>query len=103
MLALVAPAWAHPERRVEYAYSARACARAAGLDAGNGQLATPRSGGICPAVLEVAAVSMPDAVLGGRVCVYVVTRPGTELTWRRSAGPWRTPAWPATRSPSASS
>lgn len=33
-----------------------------------------------PAVLEAAAVSMPDAVLGERVCAYVVTRPGTGLT-----------------------
>ncbi|MGH3280042.1 MAG: (2,3-dihydroxybenzoyl)adenylate synthase, partial [Trebonia sp.] len=33
-----------------------------------------------PIVSQVAAVAMPDAVLGERVCVYVVPRPGTELT-----------------------
>jgi salicylate---CoA ligase len=33
-----------------------------------------------PAVSQVAAVSMPDPVLGERVCLYVVTRPGAELT-----------------------
>jgi 2,3-dihydroxybenzoate-AMP ligase len=33
-----------------------------------------------PAVSQVAAVSMPDKVLGERVCLYVVTRPGAELT-----------------------
>jgi salicylate---CoA ligase len=33
-----------------------------------------------PAVLEVAAVAMPDAALGERVCVYIVPRPGAELT-----------------------
>lgn len=33
-----------------------------------------------PAVGQVAAVSMPDPVLGERVCLYVVTRPGAELT-----------------------
>jgi non-ribosomal peptide synthetase component E (peptide arylation enzyme) len=33
-----------------------------------------------PAVSQVAAVSMPDPVLGERVCLYVVTRPGADLT-----------------------
>lgn len=33
-----------------------------------------------PAVSHVAAVAMPDAVLGERVCLYVVPRPGTEVT-----------------------
>jgi 2,3-dihydroxybenzoate-AMP ligase len=33
-----------------------------------------------PAVSQVAAVAMPDAVLGERVCLYVVPRPGAELT-----------------------
>jgi 2,3-dihydroxybenzoate-AMP ligase len=33
-----------------------------------------------PAVSQVAAVAMPDAVLGERVCVYVVPRPGTTVT-----------------------
>jgi len=33
-----------------------------------------------PAVSHAAAVAMPDAVLGERVCLYVVPRPGTEVT-----------------------
>ena len=33
-----------------------------------------------PVVSQVAAVSMPDAVLGERVCLYVVPKPGAELT-----------------------
>ncbi|TDD09398.1 2,3-dihydroxybenzoate-AMP ligase [Nonomuraea deserti] len=33
-----------------------------------------------PAVGQVAAVAMPDAVLGERVCLYVVPRPGTTVT-----------------------
>ncbi|WP_324786593.1 (2,3-dihydroxybenzoyl)adenylate synthase [Streptomyces sp. H51] len=33
-----------------------------------------------PAVSQVAAVAMPDPVLGERVCVYAVLRPGTSLT-----------------------
>ena len=33
-----------------------------------------------PAVSQVAAVAMPDAVLGERVCLYVVPRAGAELT-----------------------
>jgi 2,3-dihydroxybenzoate-AMP ligase len=33
-----------------------------------------------PAVSQVAAVAMPDAVLGERVCVYVVPRPGAAVT-----------------------
>jgi 2,3-dihydroxybenzoate-AMP ligase len=33
-----------------------------------------------PAVSQVAAVAMPDPVLGERVCLYVVTRPGADLT-----------------------
>jgi salicylate---CoA ligase len=33
-----------------------------------------------PAVSQVAAVAMPDAVLGERVCVYVVPRPGGSVT-----------------------
>jgi 2,3-dihydroxybenzoate-AMP ligase len=33
-----------------------------------------------PAVSQVAAVSMPDPVLGERVCVYVVARPGASVT-----------------------
>jgi 2,3-dihydroxybenzoate-AMP ligase len=33
-----------------------------------------------PAVSQVAAVAMPDAVLGERVCVYVVPRPGATVT-----------------------
>jgi salicylate---CoA ligase len=33
-----------------------------------------------PAVSQVAAVAMPDAELGERVCVYVVLRPGATLT-----------------------
>jgi salicylate---CoA ligase len=33
-----------------------------------------------PAVSQVAAVAMPDPVLGERVCVYVVPRPGTTVT-----------------------
>jgi 2,3-dihydroxybenzoate-AMP ligase len=32
------------------------------------------------AVSQVAAVAMPDAVLGEKVCVYVVTRPGESIT-----------------------
>lgn len=36
-----------------------------------------------PEVSEVAAVAMPDPELGERVCVYVVTRPGAELTLER--------------------
>jgi non-ribosomal peptide synthetase component E (peptide arylation enzyme) len=31
-------------------------------------------------VLSVAAVAMPDADLGERVCVYVVPRPGATVT-----------------------
>lgn len=33
-----------------------------------------------PAVSQVAAVAMPDADLGERVCVYAVLKPGAELT-----------------------
>ncbi|MBP2320376.1 2,3-dihydroxybenzoate-AMP ligase [Kibdelosporangium banguiense] len=33
-----------------------------------------------PAVAQVAAVAMPDPVLGERVCLYVVPRPGTAIT-----------------------
>ncbi len=33
-----------------------------------------------PGVSQVAAVAMPDAVLGERVCVYVVPRPGATVT-----------------------
>jgi salicylate---CoA ligase len=33
-----------------------------------------------PVVSQVAAVAMPDAELGERVCVYVVLRPGATLT-----------------------
>lgn len=33
-----------------------------------------------PAVSQVAAVAMPDAVLGERVCLYVVLRPGATVT-----------------------
>jgi 2,3-dihydroxybenzoate-AMP ligase len=33
-----------------------------------------------PAVSQVAAVAMPDAVLGERVCLYVVPRPGAIVT-----------------------
>ncbi|MCF7547554.1 (2,3-dihydroxybenzoyl)adenylate synthase [Pseudonocardia sp. WMMC193] len=33
-----------------------------------------------PAVAQVAAVAMPDAQLGERVCVYVVPRPGATVT-----------------------
>jgi 2,3-dihydroxybenzoate-AMP ligase len=33
-----------------------------------------------PAVSQVAAVAMPDAVLGERVCLYVVPRTGADLT-----------------------
>jgi len=33
-----------------------------------------------PVVSQVAAVAMPDAVLGEKVCLYVVTRPGTTVT-----------------------
>jgi non-ribosomal peptide synthetase component E (peptide arylation enzyme) len=33
-----------------------------------------------PAVSQVAAVAMPDAVLGERVCVYIVPRPGATVT-----------------------
>ncbi len=33
-----------------------------------------------PAVRQVAAVAMADAVLGERVCVYVAVRPGTSVT-----------------------
>ncbi|MEU4227786.1 AMP-binding protein [Nonomuraea sp. NPDC026600] len=33
-----------------------------------------------PAVSQAAAVAMPDRVLGERVCVYVVPRPGTTIT-----------------------
>jgi 2,3-dihydroxybenzoate-AMP ligase len=32
-----------------------------------------------PAVMQAAAVAMPDADLGERVCLYVVPRPGAEL------------------------
>jgi 2,3-dihydroxybenzoate-AMP ligase len=33
-----------------------------------------------PDVSQVAAVAMPDPALGERVCLYVVTRPGTAIT-----------------------
>ena len=33
-----------------------------------------------PAVRQVAAIAMPDPILGERVCVYVVTRPGDTVT-----------------------
>ena len=33
-----------------------------------------------PEVGEVAAVAMPDPVLGERVCLYLVPRPGASLT-----------------------
>jgi 2,3-dihydroxybenzoate-AMP ligase len=33
-----------------------------------------------PAVSQVAAVAMPDDILGERVCLYVVTRPGTTVS-----------------------
>ena len=33
-----------------------------------------------PGVSQVAAVAMPDRVLGERVCVYVVAKPGTTVT-----------------------
>jgi 2,3-dihydroxybenzoate-AMP ligase len=33
-----------------------------------------------PGVSQVAAVAMPDAVLGERVCLYVVPRPGAQVT-----------------------
>ena len=33
-----------------------------------------------PDVKQVAAVAMPDPLLGERVCLYVVARPGTQLT-----------------------
>ncbi len=33
-----------------------------------------------PAVAQVAAVAMPDPVLGERVCLYVVPRPGASVT-----------------------
>ncbi|MEW2503754.1 AMP-binding protein [Amycolatopsis sp. NPDC047767] len=33
-----------------------------------------------PAVRQVAAVAMPDEVLGERVCLYVVAKPGTSVT-----------------------
>jgi salicylate---CoA ligase len=33
-----------------------------------------------PAVAEVAAVAMPDATLGERICLYVVPRPGATVT-----------------------
>jgi salicylate---CoA ligase len=33
-----------------------------------------------PAVAQVAAVAMPDPVLGERLCVYVVARPGQSVT-----------------------
>ena len=36
--------------------------------------------GGCPKVKQVAVVSSPDEVLGERVCAYVVTRDGSELT-----------------------
>jgi len=36
-----------------------------------------------PEVSEVAAVAMPDPVLGERVCVYVVPKPGGNLTLER--------------------
>jgi 2,3-dihydroxybenzoate-AMP ligase len=45
-----------------------------------------------PAVRQVAAVAMPDPVLGERVCVYVVPRPGVTVTldevraWMDAAG-----------------
>jgi 2,3-dihydroxybenzoate-AMP ligase len=35
---------------------------------------------LMPAVSQVAAVAMPDPVLGERVCVYVVPRPGATAT-----------------------
>jgi len=33
-----------------------------------------------PAVSQVAAVAMPDDILGERVCLYVVTKPGTTVS-----------------------
>jgi salicylate---CoA ligase len=33
-----------------------------------------------PGIAQVAAVAAPDAVLGERVCVFVVPRPGTDIT-----------------------
>jgi len=33
-----------------------------------------------PAVCQVAAVAMPDDILGERVCLYVVTKPGTTVS-----------------------
>jgi 2,3-dihydroxybenzoate-AMP ligase len=36
-----------------------------------------------PEVSEVAAVATPDPVLGERVCLYVVPRPGSDLTLER--------------------
>jgi 2,3-dihydroxybenzoate-AMP ligase len=33
-----------------------------------------------PGVAQVAAVAMPDPVLGERLCVYVVPRPGQSVT-----------------------
>jgi len=32
-----------------------------------------------PDILDVAAVSMPDPVLGEKVCIYVVTREGRQV------------------------
>jgi acyl-CoA synthetase len=37
------------------------------------------------AVVEAAAVSMPDARLGEKVCIYVVARPGLEFTFETMA------------------
>jgi acyl-CoA synthetase len=35
----------------------------------------------CPRVHQAAIVSRPDEVMGERVCAYVVTRDGTDLSW----------------------
>ena len=39
-----------------------------------------------PDVKQVAAVAMPDPLLGERVCLYVVARPGTQLTLEEIRG-----------------
>jgi 2,3-dihydroxybenzoate-AMP ligase len=39
-----------------------------------------------PAVRQVAAVAMPDTVLGERVCLYVVTKPGATVTLEEIRG-----------------
>ncbi len=39
-----------------------------------------------PEVSEVAAVAMPDPVLGERVCLYLVPRPGASLTLEEIRG-----------------